>query len=291
MFYLQAPRAIGDPHLRHWNVSIGHAVSDDLSRWDVVADALAPGPAGDWDDAATWTGSVVRADDGVWWMLYTGAATRENALVQRIGAATSTDLLTWRRHPANPLVEADARWYELLDLDVWHDQAWRDPWVFRDPAGDGWHMLVTARCNDAIPDDRGVIGHATSPDLAHWEVRPPLTAPAGFGQLEVSQVEVVDGQALLLFSIDPMHVSDLRRSAAGAGLHAGTYVVPGGSLLGPFDVGRDAALLPYRSLYSGRLVPGMDGKWQLVGFLNEEHDAFIGEIADPIPFRMPAGAS
>ena len=22
---------------------------------------------------------------------------------------------------------------------------WRDPWVFPDPAGDGWHMLITAR--------------------------------------------------------------------------------------------------------------------------------------------------
>ncbi len=104
LFYLQAPRSIGDPHLRHWNVSIGHAVSDDLTRWEVIADALAPGPPGAWDDAATWTGSVGR-HDGTWWMFYTGATSGDDALVRRIGAATSDDLVTWRRHDRNPLVE------------------------------------------------------------------------------------------------------------------------------------------------------------------------------------------
>jgi beta-fructofuranosidase len=29
-FYLQAPRSLGDPALRHFNASIGHAVSQDL---------------------------------------------------------------------------------------------------------------------------------------------------------------------------------------------------------------------------------------------------------------------
>jgi beta-fructofuranosidase len=51
-------------------------------------------------------------------------------------------------------------------------------------------MLLTAR---------GVIGHARSTDLLNWEVRPPVTQPAGFGHLEVPQVAVVDRQSLLLF--------------------------------------------------------------------------------------------
>jgi beta-fructofuranosidase len=42
-------------------------------------------------------------------------------------------------------MEADPRWYELLDLDAWDGQAWRDPWVIADPAGNGHHALVTAR--------------------------------------------------------------------------------------------------------------------------------------------------
>ncbi len=31
-FYLQARRALGDAELRHWNVTIGHAVSSDLEQ-------------------------------------------------------------------------------------------------------------------------------------------------------------------------------------------------------------------------------------------------------------------
>ena len=42
LFFLKAPRALGDPDLRHRNASVGHAVSDDLQTWSPVADALAP---------------------------------------------------------------------------------------------------------------------------------------------------------------------------------------------------------------------------------------------------------
>ena len=40
---LQPPRSMGDPDERHWNASIGHAVSQDLRAWSVLPDALAPG--------------------------------------------------------------------------------------------------------------------------------------------------------------------------------------------------------------------------------------------------------
>ncbi len=283
-FYLQADRALGDHHLRHWNVSIGHAVSTDLVDWEVQPDALQPGPAGSWDDAATWTGCVVRRN-GTWWMFYTGASTRDDALVQRIGAATSTDLVTWERHPANPLVEADPRWYEKLDLDAWHDEAWRDPWVVRDEGG--WHMLITARRREGDAEDRGVIGYARSADLAAWEVGPPVSAPGGFGQLEVPQSATVDGAPLLLFSADPAHVSDTRRATASTTLEAGTYVARGTSEIGPFDVA-GARLLPYPGLYSCRLVQRRTGAWALLGFVNEVNGEFAGEISDPLPFDAAA---
>ncbi len=32
VFYLQAPKALGDQHLRHRNATVGHAVSDRLAR-------------------------------------------------------------------------------------------------------------------------------------------------------------------------------------------------------------------------------------------------------------------
>ena len=143
-FYLQAPRSLGDPDLRHWNVSVGHAVSHDLRSWSVLPDALTPGPPAAWDDFTTWTGSVVRADDR-WAMLYTGASRLEEGLVQRIGLAWSDDLVTWHKDDANPVMEADRRWYERLDAGVWHDEAWRDPTVVRDPVTGVYHAFLTAR--------------------------------------------------------------------------------------------------------------------------------------------------
>ena len=74
-------------------------------------------------------------------------------------------------------------------------ETWRDPLVLADPAGAGWHMLVTARDVAAGRNDDGVIAHATSPDLATWTLGPALCAPgAGFGQLEVLQSKIIDGR-------------------------------------------------------------------------------------------------
>ena len=160
LYFLKAPRHIGHPDQRHRNVSIGHATSLDLSDWAVVADAIAPSDSPAFDDIATWTGSVVCGRDGTWFMFYTGVGSQERTPRQRIGLATSADLYHWRKYPGSPVLESDPRWYERLPDELRLDEAWRDPWVFADPDGDGWHMLLTARACDGPADQRGVIGHA-----------------------------------------------------------------------------------------------------------------------------------
>jgi hypothetical protein len=67
-----------------------------------------------------------------WFTFYTGGTNTGHGVKQRIGLATSGDLYSWRRHPALPVLECDGRWYELLGSG--RDEAWRDPWVFPDPA-------------------------------------------------------------------------------------------------------------------------------------------------------------
>ncbi|MFG1677516.1 glycosyl hydrolase family 32 [Micromonospora sp. NPDC049282] len=275
VFFLRASRALLDPHRRHRRASIGHAVSTDLRSWRLVADALVPADAPGWDDLATWTGCVVRGPDRRWHLFYTGVGRAEDGLVQRIGSAVSDDLVTWRRHGDGPVVEADPAWYEVLDREMWYEQAWRDPWVFPDPDGDGWHMLVTARANQGAADERGVLGHATSPDLLDWTVRPPLSAPAGFGHLEVPQVAVVDGQPLLLFCTNAV--------AAGRGSTHQLWVVDAPTVRGPWDVAAARPVaLPH--LYAPRLVPDAGG-WSLIGFVDHVDGEFVGELADPIPVR------
>ena len=161
LFYLQAPRALGDPNRRHWHASIGHAVSTDLVDWEVCPDALGPGQPGAWDDLSTWTGSIQRRGD-LWYLLYTGTSHAENGLVQRIGVAVSSDLGTWERVGDRAVIEPNPEWYETLDVSVWHDQAWRDPWVVYDPGEDVYHAYITARANHGPAESRGVIGHARS---------------------------------------------------------------------------------------------------------------------------------
>ena len=98
IFFLQAPRSLVNPDLRHASATVGHATSTDLKSWEYLGTALEPGAFGAWDDRAIWTGSIVKADSGVWHMFYTGTnKSTENGFVQRIGVATSTDLLHWTK--------------------------------------------------------------------------------------------------------------------------------------------------------------------------------------------------
>jgi len=272
VYFLYAPRLLLDPERRHHSASIGHAVSTDLRSWRRLPDALGAADTPAWDDQAVWTGSTVRGPDGRWYLFYTGINRAERGLVQRIGLAVSDDMTSWHRHGPGPLVEADPAWYELLDPAAWYEQAWRDPWVFPDPDGDGWHMVLTARANQGPAGGRGVIGHATSPDLLQWTVQPPLSQPAGFGHLEVPQVAVVDGQPLLLFCTN-----------RGPGGHR-IWVVPGAAVTGPWDVAGGRPF-PHPHLYAPRLVAAADGAWSVIGFLDLVDDVFVGELTDPVPVR------
>jgi beta-fructofuranosidase len=290
LFFLHAPRSLGEPDLRHVHARIGHAVSTDLANWEILPSPFPTGPLGAWDDVATWTGSVIE-HAGTWFMFYTGVSSRERNLIQRIGVATSHDLFSWEKYRERPLIEADATWYELFDAGVWHDQAWRDPWVFRDPDGNGFHALITARSRSGPPDRRGVLAHATSQDLLSWEVQPPIEAPRGFGQMEVPQVVQTGDGALLLFSVHETHVGEPRRRRGGT-IGSGTYVVHGDTPLGPFTVPESMPMYPYTSLYSGRLVPH-GGRLVFLGFIDVIDGGFVGEISDPVKFdpAMVASAS
>lgn len=285
LFFLKASRALLDPDRRHWRATIGHATSTDLRTWTEHADAVLPDDAPAFDDLATWTGSVVRQDDGTWRMFYTAVSRSEGGLAQRISSVVSDDLFTWRREPGRQVLEPDPRWYETAETRQWPDQAWRDPWVFR---RDGvWHMLVTARADHGEPDDRAVVGHATSPDLTTWTVQPPLSAPgAGFGHLEVIQTVEVDGRAVGLFSCLAGELSAARRADEPVG---GVWAFPADALDGPYDIANAYPITDER-LYVGRLVQDRAGRWQFLAFRNDDGDGgWVGEITDPRPVAWTDG--
>jgi beta-fructofuranosidase len=257
VFYLQAPRALGDPDLRHHNATIGHAVSRDLRRWDVLPDALGSGPRGAFDDLATWTGSIVR-HHGRWHLFYSGIAAAEDGRVQRIGLATSGDLVRWERHGL--LLEADTRWYDR--------EHWRDPWVEWDPERRRWDMLVCATSGG-----RGIVAHAHSPDLRSWTTGPPLSPPTDHVQLEVPQLLRVDGDWRVLFS-------DV---FAGSGIH----YLSAPARLGPYSAeSRD--LFPEsraRRHYAGRVLEHGGERLLFAWLMDDDEGGFVGELSDPLPLR------
>jgi beta-fructofuranosidase len=287
VFYLQAPREV-HAEQRHWSTTVGHAVSTELTHWQVLNDALRPGTEPSFDDLAVWTGSVVRGDDGLWYLFYTGLSQANDGQVQRVGLATSADLMTWRKHGTDALVSADPRWYHTLDGSG-EEEAWRDPWLVRDPDDNGWHMLVAATARDGQVGQRGVLGHAWSPDLLTWRVLPPLSrTDSGLGQLEVPQLAVVGGDPVLLFNCLGPQLSRARQEAGEAG---GVWVLRPDSLLGPYDV-TNATRLTDESLYVGKLVQSRDGQWVLLAFVNQDADgAFVGSISDPMPVVLPVGSA
>ncbi|MFM6966977.1 MAG: glycosyl hydrolase family 32 [Rhodoluna sp.] len=279
-FYLQASRALGDPNRRHRNVTVGHAISTDLTNWTVVQDAIAPSEPEAFDSWTTWTGSIVR-QGSTWYMFYTGTSREDAGAVQSVGLATSPDLYSWTKHSTEALVRADAAHYSKLNLAKWHDEAFRDPWVFKfhqdDPT---WHMLVTSRGDSSTPLFGGVMGHATSIDLLNWQCQPPLSQPGqGFGETEVFQFEVVDGVPIVLFCCSNVWVSQERKDAG----EGGVYSLPVAADLGDVDFNRAVWFDSRPDLYASRLVQGNDGRWNLIGFINIVAGEFVGELSDPIP--------
>jgi beta-fructofuranosidase len=291
-FYLKAPKSIGDPELRHWNVSVGHSVSGDLVNWDHLGTCFRPAEGPAWDDYTTWTGSVVRDEAGLWHFFYTGASRSEDALYQRIGHATSTDLHAWERVGDGlclDLVGPAARHYEAeFETSVWHDRAMRDPWVMRDPGGEGWLMVFTCRAAGvAEPNAGGAIGLANSPDLHYWTLEPPIFT-GGYGQLEVPQVFEHSGRWFCLFCTAAEHFSAEQARATPGGPVTGSHYLVGDGPRGPWRIAEgflDGAL-PCRR-YAARIVD-TGGRLRLLGFADRPDGTFEGHIMDPEPVTLDA---
>ncbi|MDT8439774.1 MAG: hypothetical protein RQ729_12275 [Wenzhouxiangellaceae bacterium] len=288
MFFLQAARTLGDPELRHWNVSIGHAVSRNLIDWQPRKPILAPAQHSDAPDSCTtWTGSVVR-HKRQWVMFYTGTSQVEDGKIQRICRATSHDLDHWQRCEAVAAAVHDPSHYEVFDPNSWHDQSWRDPWVVRDPADGRFHMFITSRSAHGPADGRGAIAHAISDDLEHWETRPPVLAPGWFGEMEVPQVERIGNHWYLFCAVSARYHSQAAQRELPGPARTGTIYFIADRLTGPFRALPDPFLHgdAHGSLYAGRLLRVQD-QWLFFAFRNRDPDGrFIGEISDPMPVRQ-----
>ncbi|MBX2878314.1 MAG: family 43 glycosylhydrolase [Granulosicoccus sp.] len=295
MFFLHAPKSIGNADHRHFYASIGHAVSEDMINWAYQGPVIKPSVEPAWDDLATWTGCVVKRTDGQWMMFYTGTSRAERGHIQRIGSALSSDLYAWKKMSGQPTVTVNKNYYATLDDPRFTDEACRDPHVFRDPDGNGWHMYFTASGLRDNLLENGVIGHATSQDLETWEVQAPIFEGDLYGELEVPEVIEINGCWYLLFSTSARMISEAYRSRRTTAPETGThYLSSTNGPLGPWELTQERFVLgdTQERYYVARKTPDPNGQLSLIAFNNLDADGnFMGGLSDPIPFGvLPDGA-
>lgn len=138
--------------------NFAHATADTLAQapWTKQPFALSVSIAQ--RERILWAPHVI-LHDGLYHMFY--VAGDEDHTAFKIHLATSPDLATWTRHPANPMV--------VDGYDA------RDPFVTR--IGDRWVMYYTATSEPS--GGRHIVAYRTSDDLVRWsEKRAAFTDPS-----------------------------------------------------------------------------------------------------------------
>lgn len=283
LFHLRAPRSLPDPELRHNAATIGHAVSHNLRDWRDKGEVLAPGKPGDWDDLSVWTGSVIKKGT-LYYMFYTGRTHADQGAVQRIGLARSDDLYHWEKYAHNPVMEADARYYEKSGASDYYWESWRDPYVVFDGNDRCYYAFITARESEGELDERGCIGLARSLDLISWEILAPVCCPGRFCEMEVPQSFEHGGRRYLLFSTNPFWYAASYRGQIDFEPWEGDHYLVADSLLGEYRMIGDGVLSRANAhAYASRIIHGPDGAPVLLSWLSRRagRDEFAGVLSQP----------
>lgn len=140
----------------HGSIHWGHAISDDLVHWQDLPVALTPTPGG-CDSDGCWSGSAVD-NQGTPTLIYSGVSPQVVCL-----ATSSDDLVTWRKHAANPVIAGPP-----AHLKIASGGHFRDPFVWR---ADGQWRLVMGSKSAGVG---GLVLLYKSSDLLHWEYVGPI---------------------------------------------------------------------------------------------------------------------
>lgn len=186
-----------------------HAVSKDMIAWEELPNAIACGPPGSFDAYSIYHMDVL-VHGGRWYMFYTGLDKGGPGEQQSIGLATSEDGISWTKHPSNPVLRADPRWYEpAIPREATYQEKdfgrlwFRDPCVVQLPDGK-FGMIVVARDRRVHPDVRACLAWAVSDDLVHWEARPPIYSPGRFHTIETPSIFERGGRWYIQFMVHPL---------------------------------------------------------------------------------------
>lgn len=206
LFYVWDQGHLIMPRVCH---SWGHFISRDLVTWEEAPMAIDPEL-----EASCGTGTVFH-QGGVFHLYYLGRYfTTNGVMYETMCHATSDDLITWKKDPANPFSRPDLTRYSVRD--------WRDGFPIWNPERGEYWMLVTASLKEGPPGRRGCIALLTSPDLKTWEAQDPYWAPYIGRHLECPDLFEWNGWWYLLWS-------------GGRQPDAGTFYRRSRSLNGPWE--------------------------------------------------------
>lgn len=192
LFHLQHVRE-GTSGTKEGADYLGYAISRNLIDWEEQAARFGPNPEDARDDWQPWTGCALW-HQGLGYLYYTMRGSAENGKIQRIGLATSRDAIHWQRHAGNPVITPDPRWYASPGIPVPGILDCRDLTIVAEPHGTGWFGYYATRIPGAELPETSVIACVYSPDLIHWEHRPPAFAPGTYACLEVPEVFELNGK-------------------------------------------------------------------------------------------------
>jgi beta-fructofuranosidase len=146
LFYQHNPYGDRWEHM-HW----GHVRSKDLVHWEHQPIAL--WPSSDKGEDHCFSGCAAVNDKGQPVLIYTSISSKRPP--EQWAAVGDDDLVTWKKHPANPLL-ADSLHGDAKIVD------WRDPFVFKEEGK--WYMV----CGGHREGRHGSIQLYTSDDLEKW---------------------------------------------------------------------------------------------------------------------------
>ena len=228
-------------------------------------------------DPAIGTGSVLKGQDGLYHLFYTGHNdTGNNGMGKEcVMHATSTDRETWTKQPDDTFFAPEG--YSKDDF--------RDPEVFWVEEEGCYWMLLAARSNT----QGGVVAKFTSPDLKSWELADPLYAPMDQYMLECPDLFQMGGTWYLTYSWDCVTYYAMANSMNGPFVAPAYNVLDGNNFV--FYAAKTAELAGARYLcgWVGRAALTSDsGIYQWAGnLLNHQlvqHDDGTLGVREPETF-------